>query len=311
MNGIIVINKPSGFTSFDIVAVMRGIAKTRKAGHTGTLDPMATGVLPILLGNATKAQSLIPDSSKEYIADFRLGITTDTLDITGKIIEEKNSYVSQMELENILPEFTGNIFQIPPMYSAVQKDGKRLYELARQGIEVEREKREITIYKLELLEYDEKAQAGRLLTGCSGGTYIRTLIDDIGKRLGCGGVMTALCRSSACGYSLSDAATLEEVRKISAEGKLESILRSVDGLFSIYREVRVSDAQVKRFCSGGQLDLSRLKIDNLSDREIVRVKSVSGYFIGLGIAEKEKGWLAIHKLFSGYDEYEKDKGGSN
>ena len=192
MNGIIVINKPSGFTSFDVVAVMRGIAKTRKAGHTGTLDPMATGVLPILLGNATKAQSLIPDSSKEYIADFRLGITTDTLDITGKIIEEKKSEISEREISDVLPEFTGNIFQIPPMYSAVQKDGKRLYELARQGIEVEREKRKVTIYKLELLEYDEKAQTGRLLTGCSGGTYIRTLIDDIGKRLGCGGVMTAL-----------------------------------------------------------------------------------------------------------------------
>lgn len=298
MDGIIVINKPADFTSFDVVAVMRGVAKTRKVGHTGTLDPMATGVLPLLFGNATKAQSLLPDSSKEYIADFKLGITTDTLDITGKILSEKDVNVKCENVEKLLPNFRGEIWQLPPMYSAVQKDGKRLYELARQGIVVEREKRKVCISKLELMEYDSQSGCGKLLVACSKGTYIRTLIDDIGELLGCGATMTALCRTSACGYTLDDAITLEQAKQLLEEGALESVVKSVEGVFKEYRKVVVSVPQAKRFCNGGQLEIDRLKIKELTDGEVLRVKSSSGVFIGLGKVDFEKNWLAIHKLFN-------------
>lgn len=298
MDGIIVINKPIDFTSFDVVAVMRGVAKTKKVGHTGTLDPMATGVLPLLFGNATKAQSLLPDSNKEYIADFKFGLTTDTLDITGKILSENSVNVKTNDIINILDDFRGDILQIPPMYSAVQKDGKRLYELARKGIVIEREKRQVNINKLELLEYDKIKHQGKFIIGCSKGTYIRTLIDDIGTKLGCGGIMTALCRTSACGYTLNDAITIEQAKRLSEENNLESVLKSVEGVFTDYRVVKVSTAQAKRFNNGGQLELNRLKISDLIDNEVLRVKTYDDKFIGLGKVNFEENWLAIHKLFN-------------
>lgn len=298
MDGIIVINKPERFTSFDVVAVMRGVAKTKKVGHTGTLDPMATGVLPLLFGNATKAQSLLPDSSKEYIAEFKLGITTDTLDIWGTIKEERPVFISDSDIKTLLPTFTGDILQLPPMYSAVQKDGKRLYELARKGIEVEREKRPVNISVLKLLSYNKENHIGRLLVNCSKGTYIRSLIDDIGSELGCGAVMTSLCRTSACGFTLENSITLEQAKEISNAGKLENVLHSVECVFTPYRQVIVSQPQAKRFCNGGQLDLSRLKINNLKDGEIIRVKLKGDIFIGLGKVDFTNNWLSIHKLFN-------------
>ena len=298
MNGIIVINKPADFTSFDVVAVMRGVAKTKKVGHTGTLDPMAIGVLPLLFGNATKAQSLLPDSSKEYIADFKLGITTDTLDITGQVTNTNHVYSTAEDIKKLLPQFTGDIYQMPPMYSAVQKDGKRLYELARQGIVVEREKRQVNISRLQLLEYSNESHCGKLIVACSKGTYIRTLIDDIGALLGCGAVMTALCRTFACGYSLNDAITLEQAKELANNGQLESVVKSVDGLFTEYRQVVISPSQAKRFCNGGQLDINRLKIKNLADGEIIRIKAENDFFIGLGKADYSNSWVAIHKLFN-------------
>lgn len=298
MNGIIVINKPADFTSFDVVAVMRGVAKTKKVGHTGTLDPMATGVLPLLFGNATKAQSLLPDSSKEYIAEFQLGITTNTLDITGEITSTKTVCSTANDIENLLPQFTGDIFQLPPMYSAVQKDGKRLYELARQGIVVEREKRQVNISKLQLLEYNEDTHCGKLIVACSKGTYIRTLIDDIGALLDCGAVMTALCRTFACGYSLEDAITLEQAKELANNNKLDTVVKSVDGVFTDYRQVVISQPQAKRFCNGGQLDICRLKIKNLADGEIIRIKTENNFFIGLGKVDYSNNWVAIHKLFN-------------
>ncbi|MCD8025818.1 MAG: tRNA pseudouridine(55) synthase TruB, partial [Clostridiales bacterium] len=191
MNGILLIDKPKGFTSFDVIAVIRRITGQRKAGHTGTLDPNATGVLPILLGTATKAQDLILNHDKTYIADFALGITTDTLDIWGTVKSKAEADVKRDEIEALIPDFTGTIEQIPPMFSAVQKDGQRLYDLARKGIEVERKSRKVTVYSLKLLDFDESAQTGRLEISCSKGTYVRSLIDDIGKRLGTGAVMTS------------------------------------------------------------------------------------------------------------------------
>lgn len=298
MDGVIVINKPAEFTSFDVVAVMRGVAKTKKVGHTGTLDPMATGVLPLLFGSATKAQSLLPDSTKEYEAEFKLGLTTDTLDVWGTVQSEKTVNVTQQDIQNILPEFTGDILQLPPMYSAVQQDGKRLYELARQGIVVQREKRQVNISLLQLLEYNENTHTGKLRIACSKGTYIRTLIDDIGVRLNCGGIMTSLCRTKACGYTLNDAVTLEQAKQLGNEGALDSVLKDISLLFNVYRQVNVSLPQAKRFCNGGQLDLSRLRISNLQDAEVLRVCTYEGRFIGLGKVEQEKSWLAIYKLFN-------------
>lgn len=298
MDGVIVINKPADFTSFDVVAVMRGVAKTKKVGHTGTLDPMATGVLPLLFGSATKAQSLLPDSTKEYEAEFKLGLTTDTLDVWGTVQSEKPVNVTQQDIQNILPEFTGDILQLPPMYSAVQQDGKRLYELARQGIVVQREKRQVNISLLQLLEYNENTHTGKLRIACSKGTYIRTLIDDIGVRLNCGGIMTSLCRTKACGYTLNDAVTLEQAKQLGNEGALDSVLKDTSLLFNVYRQVNVSLPQAKRFCNGGQLDLSRLRISNLQDAEVLRVCTYEGRFIGLGKVEQEKSWLAIYKLFN-------------
>ncbi|MCI6008137.1 tRNA pseudouridine(55) synthase TruB [Oscillospiraceae bacterium LCP25S3_E10] len=298
MDGVIVINKPADFTSFDVVAVMRGVAKTKKVGHTGTLDPMATGVLPLLFGSATKAQSLLPDSTKEYEAEFKLGLTTDTLDVWGTVQSEKPVNVTQQDIQNILPEFTGDILQLPPMYSAVQQDGKRLYELARQGIVVQREKRQVNVSLLQLLEFNENTHTGKLRIACSKGTYIRTLIDDIGARLNCGGIMTSLCRTKACGYTLNDAVTLEQAKQLGNEGALDSVLKDISLLFNVYRQVNVSLPQAKRFCNGGQLDLSRLRISNLQDAEVLRVYTYEGKFIGLGKVEQEKNWLAIYKLFN-------------
>ena len=297
MNGIIVIDKPKEFTSFDVVAVMRGIAKTKKVGHTGTLDPMATGVLPILFGSATKVQSILPDTDKEYIADFQLGIITDTLDNTGTVLERKPVLVSAEDVENVLPLFVGDILQTPPMYSAVRVDGKRLYQLARQGITVEREKRSVHIENLELLSFSPTDGTGRLQIRCSKGTYIRSLIDDIGKALRCGGMMTALCRTFACGYGLHSAVTLEQAKALAEENRLESVLQSVEHLFTVYRSVNVSELQAKRFLNGGQLALDRLHLPFFKDNEIIRVKTPENQFIGLGKVNLEQRELSIYKLF--------------
>lgn len=298
MNGILVIDKPTEFTSFDVIAVLRRLLGQKKIGHTGTLDPNATGVLPILLGNATKTQDLILNHDKSYVADFALGKTTDTLDIWGAVTNEVQSCVSKKEILSVLPEFRGEINQIPPMFSAVQKNGRRLYDLARQGIEVERESRQVTVYSLELAEFDEKAQCGTLEISCSKGTYVRTVIDDIGKRLGCGAVMTALRRTKACGFTLDDCITLEKARELASNGEIEGCVKSVESMFEQCGYVAVSDAQAKRFSNGGALDITRTYLARLDvkDGQIFRVKDRKNKFLGLGIVDKEQGMLKIHYL---------------
>lgn len=296
MNGVLVINKPAQFTSFDVVAVVRKLSGQRKIGHTGTLDPNATGVLPLLLGNATKAQDIIPNHDKAYRASFRLGITTDTLDIWGKITSQKDSNLTLSEIENALSVFRGEIEQIPPMFSAVSVGGKRLYDLARQGIEVERKARKITIYENTLLGFDEKTQSGELFIKCSKGTYIRTIIDDLGSALGCGAAMTALNREQACGYSLSDSITLDEAKALSENGELENRLLSTESLFAEYPELSVSDAQAKRFYNGGALDSQRTRLaQNTPEGTILRVKSRENRFLGLG--KLVGGEIKIYKHF--------------
>lgn len=298
MNGIIVIDKENGYTSFDVVAKMRRICGEKKIGHTGTLDPMATGVLPILIGNATKAQSLLPESDKEYEATFSFGITTDTLDITGKVLSQTESNVKSEDLEAVLPQFRGDIMQLPPMYSAVSKDGVRLYELARKGLVTEREARPITVYKLDLLNFDEQLQSAQILVKCSKGTYIRSICDDIGQALGCGAVMTSLRRVTACGYTLDDAITLEKAKELSENGMLEEYLRPTESVFACYPSVKVTEAQAVRFKNGGGLMLSRTDVDDDSENgAYYRVYNSSDVFLGLGYVNKEKEELSVKKQF--------------
>lgn len=295
MNGILILDKPQGFTSFDAVAVLRGLAREKKIGHTGTLDPMATGVLPVLLGRAAKALNFLPDTDKEYTAAFRLGERRDTGDITGQVVEESPAPVFQEALEAALPAFRGEILQVPPMYSAVSVGGKRLYELARKGLEVERQARPVTVSALELLSYDAQSREGRLRVACSKGTYIRVLIEDIAKAAGSCGTMTALRRVRACGFGEGDARSLEELKALAAEGRLEEALLPVERLFGEYPAVWVSPAQAQRFQNGGALDLARLR--RVPPEGLCRVKGPRGLFLGLGRVEPEAGQLRFVKSF--------------
>ena len=218
INGILPLNKPAGWTSFDAVDKVRRIARAVtgerkiKVGHSGTLDPMATGVLPIFIGKATKTIDLLKTHDKEYVAGFKLGVKADTLDITGTVLAEQTVNISREQLLETLAGFTGKITQLPPMYSAVKIDGKRLYDLARQGQQVERKPRGAAVYELELIDYTPEAAAGTLRVSCGKGTYIRTLIDDIGTSLNlCGGVMTSLIRTFANGINLAQCYEISDI----------------------------------------------------------------------------------------------------
>ena len=295
MNGVILIHKEKDFTSFDVVAVVRKLTGQKKVGHTGTLDPNATGVLPVLLGTATKAQDIIPCHDKKYRADFRFGIATDTLDIWGEVIEQKPANVTADEIEKALRCFRGEIEQLPPMYSAVSVGGKRLYQYAREGKEVERRPRKVNVYSLELLSFDESSQSGTLDIYCSNGTYIRTIIDDLAHALGTVGVMTDLVRYEACGYPLDDCMTLDELRQRIDSGDT-SFLHSVESIFMTYDEVVVSDKQAHRFVNGNPLDIVRTPLrDRAEDKKIFRVKDRQGAFLSLGIIDGDS--LKLYKHF--------------
>lgn len=295
MNGIICIDKPEGYTSFDVVARLRGMSKTKRVGHSGTLDPMATGVLPVFIGNATKACDLAPNNDKRYTARFLLGQTTDTLDSTGSLLTQQESRCTQAELEAVLPEFTGRIEQLPPMYSAVRVNGQRLYDIARAGGEVERKPRPVTVYSLKLLEFSEGEQSGVLDVACSKGTYIRTLIDDIGHRLSVGGIMTGLIRTEACGFSLEDCITIEAAQELTAAGELEGRLLPVDRLFEGYPPVKLPAVQARMFQNGVRLDLTRIRCD--SEADIWRIYDDNGTFLGLASPQRAENVLKIKKLF--------------
>ncbi len=292
MTGIICINKPQEFTSFDVVAVMRRCFKTKKVGHGGTLDPMATGVLPIFVGGATKAVDIIPDSDKSYRGGFRLGLTSDTQDIWGKLSESSERTASREELETVLERFRGDIMQIPPMYSALKVNGQKLCDLARQGIEIEREARPITISKLELIEFD--GTDGIIDVDCSSGTYIRTLIHDIGAALGTGAVMTSLCRTRACGFMLSQCHTIEEVREADEE-TLASWLLPVEEVFAPYARIDLDEIQQRLYLNGVRLDADRLS-QNVPKGERLRVYGGDVFY---GLAEiNEENELVSVKRFS-------------
>lgn len=293
MTGIICINKEKDITSFGVVSKVRAIIKEKKAGHTGTLDPMACGVLPVMVGQATKFLNYLPDSDKGYRATFVLGKTTDTLDITGKITGEYEVKSNADDIRKILENYKGVITQVPPMYSAVSVDGKRLYDLARQGIEIERKARQVEIKKLELVGCNNGEYTIDVI--CTKGTYIRTLIDDIGRELGCGAVMTALTRTLAMGFTLDDCVTVNELQKRKDSGSgFDDILFDIEKILDCYDKAVVSPAQANRFSNGGALSLDRIKKE-LPDG-LYRVYSPDGVFLGLGECSKKTNELSVKKL---------------
>ena len=227
-SGILVVDKPAGWTSMDVCAKLRGVFHEKRVGHSGTLDPMATGVLPIFIGRATRAVEFAEKSDKEYIAGLKLGVITNTQDTTGEVLETRPVQISREQLEAALEKFRGDIMQVPPMYSAIKINGKKLYELARKGREVERPARPVTIKALEILE-QQGEDLYTIRVRCTKGTYIRTLCHDIGAALGCGGCMASLRRTMAAGFTLEDAVSLERTQ---AEGDPASLLLPVDSLFA-------------------------------------------------------------------------------
>ena len=257
INGILNISKEAGYTSFDVVAVVRGVYRQRKSGHTGTLDPMATGVLPVALGKATKVCGMITDWDKEYIAELLLGRTTDTLDVTGEVTGGDPGVVntlSEAQITEAVSRYSGEIEQIPPMYSALKKDGRRLYDIARSGQTVEREARKVTIHRIEVL--DISLPVVRIKVLCSKGTYIRSLCDDIGRDLGCGGCMQSLIRSKVGPFTLDNAVSLDEIRHLSDEGhedKLMDYLMSVDTVFEDLPALTVKAEAQKKLSNGNKL----------------------------------------------------------
>ncbi len=277
MTGIIPLKKGENITSFFAVNLVRKITGEKKAGHTGTLDPNATGVLPIALGGATRFIELLPTHKKSYKATFKTGVLTDTLDIWGQVIKENEKELSLKEILAVRDNFVGKIFQLPPMYSAIRKDGVRLYDLARQGIEVEREKRECEIYKLDIKE--ENKGEFSLCCECSQGTYIRTLISDIGEAAGSCATMTSLERTFACGVSIEECFTLDELRELEKKGEIQKAIIPLEKLLEEYPSLTVTDSQTVRFKNGG--DLMAQRVHQLKKSGIYRVYG-QNQFLGLG-----------------------------
>lgn len=276
MNGILLIDKPSGWTSNDVVIKLKGMLRTRRVGHSGTLDPMATGLLVVFVGRATRAVQFAEAHSKRYVASLRLGLITDTLDTTGTVLETREHSCGESELLAVLPRFRGELSQLPPMYSAIKVNGQRLYDIARKGGEVERKARNITIHSLELTGREGEDYV--LDVSCSKGTYIRSLCADIGDALGCGGCMSALRRVSAGYFAVSQALSLEQVQQAADEGRAESLLLPVDSLFASLPEYIAPSSEERRIRVGGELPTA------LADGEY-RVYSQSREFLMLGRAE--------------------------
>ncbi|MEG1999852.1 MAG: tRNA pseudouridine(55) synthase TruB [Evtepia sp.] len=284
LNGILIIDKPSDWTSHDVVAKLRHLLHEKRIGHAGTLDPMATGVLPVFIGRATRAVAFAAEREKEYFATIRLGIVTDTQDITGSVLESYPVSISKEQVEAVLGQFRGEILQIPPMYSAIKRDGKKLYELARAGKSVYREPRPITIYELELLDQLSDCDFSFRVI-CSKGTYIRTLCHDIGARLGCGGTLLALRRSQAAGFTLAQSVTMEQVSNTAPNCPLLPI----ESYFSEYPALIAPQETIPKILNGASFQLSD------TPDGTYRVFDEAGHFLMLGKAEN--GLLCTVKSF--------------
>ncbi|MCR4705540.1 MAG: tRNA pseudouridine(55) synthase TruB [Lachnospiraceae bacterium] len=277
-SGIINVYKEKGYTSFDVVARMRGIMKMKKIGHTGTLDPDAEGVLPVCLGNATRVCAFLTDKRKEYVAECILGVTTDTQDMTGTVLSRKPVEVAESAVRSAVMGFVGPCEQIPPMYSAIKVNGKRLYEIARRGEEVERQPRLITIYEIEILKIDLPIVRFRVV--CSKGTYIRTLCHDIGEALVCGGAMQSLVRTKVDMFTIDKAKKLDEIEKLVKEENTEDLITPVDALFLKYPGHTVLK-EAERLVSNGNT-LTASSFENPAPRdEKIRVYGGDGRFYGI------------------------------
>ena len=291
MDGVININKPGGLTSFDVVAILRKTLNMKKIGHTGTLDPDATGVLPICIGKATKLVEFLTSDEKQYIATVKLGITTDTQDISGNVLEERDVCVSEEDILNASKKFTGKIFQIPPMYSAIKVNGKKLYEIARQGEEIERAPREIEIFDISISDFNNGEKTFKMVVSCSKGTYIRTLANDIGEYLGCGATLKELKRTKSGKYNIEQSYTLNEIKEMYENEDL-SFLTPLSDVMDEYDKIFLAERNSWRLVNGIPFDVT-----GLEEGTFYRLFDEKDIF--LAIAEKSKDKMKILKTFFG------------
>lgn len=294
-SGIINVYKEKGFTSFDVVAKLRGILKTKKIGHTGTLDPDAEGVLPVCIGRATKVCDILTDKDKVYEAVMLLGVETDTQDTTGEILKELPVEESESVVKEAILSFVGEYAQIPPMYSALKVNGKKLYELAREGKTVERKARNVQIFSIEILEMD--LPRVRMSVHCSKGTYIRTLCHDIGQKLGCGGCMEKLLRTKAGIFELADTLKLTEINALAKEGLVEEKIISVDELFEDHSKVWTKQEYDVVVHNGNRVKMKMFQEKLPENTERLRVYDSKGEFIGVYEFCSERGDFKPVKMF--------------
>lgn len=298
INGIINVYKEKGYTSHDVVAKLRGILKQKKIGHTGTLDPDAEGVLPVCLGNATKLCDILTDRSKTYQAVLLLGTTTDTQDITGTVLSERPVTAEEEEIRKAILSFQGSYEQIPPMYSALKIGGKRLYELAREGIEVPREARKVEIHSIEIEELDILTGQVILTVDCSKGTYIRTLCHDIGEQLGCGGCMKSLLRTRAGEFHISKSLKINEIADKINEGNLDEYIKKADEMFAVYPGINVKQEFDKQLYNGNFLSADQIiQEDTNISAERIRVYDWQGNFVGLYEGRPDERIMKPYKMF--------------
>ncbi len=293
LSGALIINKPKGITSHDVVGKIRRLYGIRRVGHTGTLDPLACGVLPVLIGRASIAAELLLNEDKRYIAHMRLGITTDTEDITGNILSESDNIPDKEEVIKVCDSFKGEIEQVPPMYSALKVGGKKLVDLARKGIEVERSARKVTIYSIDASPDTQRSDTYVLDVRCSKGTYIRTLCADIGKKLGCGAVMSELCRASAGIFDISESVSIDELEQMTPDERINKIIPT-ENLFSDLNSVMLPSFYSRLAHNGAEIYQKKIKTD-FQTGTLLKMYDENGFFAVGRVDEYENG-SAIHVL---------------
>lgn len=298
LTGVINIYKEKGYTSHDVVAILRGKLKEKKIGHTGTLDPEAEGVLPICIGKATKLASLITDGQKQYIANVKFGATTTTQDHTGEILNKYKYLFNKEDVTNVVNSFQGECLQVPPMYSAIRVDGRRLYELAREGKVVERKKRKIHIYNIEIIEWIDNEQI-TIKVDCSKGTYIRTLCEDIGQKLGYGAYMNGLVRTKSSDFNISDSIKISEIDNFIEQGQINELMIGLDKILEIYPKIYTNDSKDKTVVNGSKITIKDISDNNVNliDNTIFRVYTSNALFIGLYVVvDNQIGILKPYKM---------------
>lgn len=298
IDGIINVYKEKGYTSHDVVAKLRGILRIKKIGHTGTLDPDATGVLPVCIGKATKLVDMITDKDKTYEAECRLGITTDTQDISGQVIKTSEVNVDFNQLKEAIHCYIGEYLQLPPMYSAIKVGGKRLYELARQGKEIERERRKVVIKDIRLLNYSEEKKEFSVVVDCTKGTYIRTLLHDIGDTLGCGATMISLKRTAVGSFPIEEALKLSEIEENARENKLQPYIIPVDQMFLAYDKINVNQDNHKLIYNGNAFSVSHILQESREfSSELLRIYDAENNFVGIYRYDSEGAIFKPVKMF--------------